>query len=174
MATRKSNHDQFYEMFVDELRDLYSAENQIVEALPKMAQASTTKDLKEAFRAHLSETKNQVRRLEEIFSILGEQPSGEVCKGMQGLIAECEEVINHRHPDFIVDAELINKAQRIEHYEIAAYGTLKTFAHHLNFDQVEDLLDTTLDEESNANELLTSIAEGGWLTTGINAQAVQA
>jgi ferritin-like metal-binding protein YciE len=171
MKNHSDNHKRFFELFVDELRAIYSAEKQIVEGLPKVINAATTKELKEALSKHLKETKNQVHRLEQIFSELGESPQGEFCEGLKGLLIECNEIIDRNDVDFVRDAALIGAAQKIEHYEIATYGTLKTFAKHLELANVEKLLQETLDEEGNANKTLTKIAEGSWISSGINAHA---
>lgn len=162
----------FYELFLQQLRDLYSAENQMVAALPKMEAAATTEDLKEAFSNHLEETKDQVKRLKTIFSKLKEDPSGENCVAMEGLIQEGQECINENFPAIVKDAALISIAQKIEHYEIAGYGTAKTFAKHLDYKEIVDLLKETLAEEGAADKKLTSIAEGGFFSSGINALAL--
>ncbi|HEY0416605.1 MAG TPA: ferritin-like domain-containing protein [Gaiellaceae bacterium] len=159
------------DLFVEQLQDLYSAENQLVEALPKMASASSHEELRDAFEQHLAETREHVQRLEQIFSELGVAPGGETCKGMQGLIKEGEEVLKMQGEPTVIDAALIAAAQRVEHYEIAGYGTVKTLAGHLDIGQAKDLLDRTLDEESKADALLTKIATGGMFSTGINQEA---
>jgi ferritin-like metal-binding protein YciE len=158
------------QLFEHEISDLYSAENQLVEALPKLAAAATNDELREAFQHHLEETRDHLRRLEEIRGELGIR-STEECKGMRGLIQEGEETVNAGGDPVVKDAALIAAAQRVEHYEIAAYGTARTLADELDLDDAEDLLDQTLDEESNADKLLTKIATGGFLKAGINQQA---
>lgn len=162
---------EFFELFLDELKDIYDSENQIVKALPKMIEAASSQELKEAFEGHLEETKQQVRRLARIFEVLELDGEGESCEAMKGLIKEGEEVINRFPKSAIRDAGLIARAQRIEHYEIAVYGTLKTFAKEFDLDEVRNLLQISLDEEGGANKKLTKIAEGGLFTTGINAKA---
>ena len=154
-----------------QLNDMLSAEEQLVEALPKMAKAASNDELRTAFEEHLAETKDHVNRLQEIFGQLGKSPSGEVCKGMKGLIAEGEEVIKTDGDAAAKDASLIAAAQRVEHYEIAAYGTAKTLAGELELGDAKDLLDQTLDEEAQADKLLTKIATGGMRKSGVNQNA---
>jgi ferritin-like metal-binding protein YciE len=158
------------DVFDHEISDLYDAENQLVVALPKMAAAATHDELREAFEHHLEETRDHVRRLEEIRGQLGLQTSDE-CEGMRGLIEEGDQIVAAQGDAAVKDAALISAAQRVEHYEIAAYGTARTLADELDLDDAKDLLDQTLDEESNADKLLTRIATGGMLRTGINEQA---
>jgi len=157
-------------LFEHEIGDLYSAETQLVDALPKMAQATSNDELRTAFENHLSETRDHVRRLEEIRGQIGSSTTEE-CKGMRGLIQEGEEIVSGSGDPNVKDAALIAAAQRVEHYEIAAYGTARTLADELDLDDAKDLLDQTLDEEGNADKLLTKIATGGMLKTGINQQA---
>jgi ferritin-like metal-binding protein YciE len=154
-----------------QLDDLMSAERQLVVALPKMAQAAFHDELRTAFEEHLVETRGHVDRLQEIFGQLGRSPSGETCKAMQGLIAEGEEVIATDGDRAAKDAALIAAAQRVEHYEIAAYGTARSLADALDHREAKDLLDQTLDEESNADKLLTKVATGGMFKSGINEKA---
>jgi ferritin-like metal-binding protein YciE len=158
------------DLFQHEVSDLYSAENQLVAALPKLAAAATNDELREAFEHHLDETRDHVRRLEEIRGQLGVGTADE-CEGMRGLIEEGDQVIAAGGDPAVRDAALIAAAQRVEHYEIAAYGTARTLADELDLGDAKDLLDQTLDEESNADKLLTKIATGGMLKTGINQQA---
>lgn len=160
-------------LLIEELHDILSAEEQIVEALPKMVKASESSDLKKAFETHLKETKEQIHRLEKIFKFLKIEKKEKLCKGAKGLIQECKEVLkDFKTKSPIRDAALISKAQRIEHYEMSAYGTMRTFAKEMNIDEVADLLQETLDEEGNADKQLTKIAEGGLFTSGINQQAI--
>lgn len=161
----------FHTLFLKELKDMYDAENQLLVALPKAAKAALTTELKEAIQQHDKETKNQVKRLEKIFTMLGEVPRRETCKAMKGLIQEMNDIINSNPKSEVRDAAIIAAAQRIEHYEISSYGTARTFAKQLDYDDAADLLDETLDEESNADKTLTSIAEGGFFTAGINKLA---
>jgi ferritin-like metal-binding protein YciE len=147
------------ELYVDELKDLYSAEKQLVKALPKMAKNATNAELQEAFTQHLEETEGHVERLEQIFEMLGERAGGKKCKGMEGLIEEAKELLQEDAAEEVLDAGLISKAQHVEHYEIAGYGTVRTYARQLGLEDQAELLQQTLEEESNANELLTQIAE---------------
>jgi ferritin-like metal-binding protein YciE len=146
------------ELYISELRDLYSAEMQLTEALPKMAKAASHSQLKEAFTAHLKETRGQIERLETIFANLGISPKGKTCKAMQGLIAEGEEMIKETE-ESARDAGLISAAQRVEHYEIAGYGTVRTYASQLGERDAEKLLQMTLNEEGKADKTLTALAE---------------
>lgn len=152
--------DSLRTLWIEELRDLYSAETQLVKALPKMAKKATNPELKEAFESHLEETRNHVERLEEIFGRLGKKPTGKTCKAMKGLIEEGSEMMQEDGPESVLDAGIISAAQKVEHYEIAGYGTARTFASILGEDEAEDLLQETLDEEGAADEKLTEIAEG--------------
>ncbi len=160
------------ELFVHELRDLYNAEQQLVSALPKMARAATSSDLQSAFTMHLEETRTHVNRLEKIFNSLGTTSVGKECEAMKGLLKEGEEAINARGDSAVKDAALIAAAQRVEHYEIAGYGTARTFADQLGFDDAADLLQDTLDEEGAADKKLTKLAEGTVFSSGINERAV--
>lgn len=146
---------------VHSMQDLYSAENMLLEALPKMANAATYGDLKKAFNMHRDQTEKQVERLEEALSALGEKPDKSVkCKGMEGLIKEGEELLKNKGkiPGDVMDAALIEAAQKVEHYEIATYGTIQTYADMLGEREQSRLLQTTLDEESQTNEQLTKLA----------------
>jgi ferritin-like metal-binding protein YciE len=160
------------DLFEHEIADLYSAENQLVEALPKMAKAATHDKLRSAFEHHLDETRDHVQRLEEIRGSLGSSMT-ETCEGMKGLIAEGEEIVDAKGDSAVKDAALIGAAQRAEHYEIAAYGTARTLADELGLGEAKDLLDQTLDEESNADTLLTKIATGGMMKEGVNQRAAR-
>jgi len=159
--------DTFERLLVHELKDLFSAESQIIEALPKMEEAATSEELKEAFRDHLEETRTHRQRLEEAFALTEFQPGGEHCDGCEGLIEEGQEVIDEIEEGEIRDAALIAAAQRVEHYEIAAYGSAIAFARKLGHDDIADLLAETLEEEKHADSLLTKIAEGS-----VNPEAV--
>jgi ferritin-like metal-binding protein YciE len=160
------------DLFIEELRDLYSAENQLVQALPKMASAAKSDALKTAFQSHLEETRGHVQRLTQIFSELGQSPTGKTCKAMQGLIAEGSEAIEMQGDPDVRDAALIGAAQRVEHYEMAGYGVVRTFAKELGHSQIASTLQKTLDEEGAADKKLTSIAEGGLLRKGVNEKAM--
>jgi ferritin-like metal-binding protein YciE len=146
------------ELYIDELKDLYSAENQLVKALPKMAKASTSDDLRSGFEEHLEQTKTHVQRLETIFEKLGESPKGKKCKGMEGLIAEGAEAIEEYEAE-LLDAALIGAAQRVEHYEMAGYGTVIAFAEELGESDHVSILNETLEEEKETDEKLSDLAE---------------
>ena len=147
------------DLYIDQLKDLYSAENQLVEALPKMAKAATSAQLRMAFEHHLEQTKNHVKRIEQVFQNLNGRPTGKTCKAMQGLVAEGSEAIKEDGPAEVKDAALIAAAQRVEHYEMAGYGTVRTFAQQLGETQAVTLLQQTLNEEGEADKKLTQIAE---------------
>ena len=151
--------DTLQKLYTDELRDLYNAENQLVKALPKMAKAASSEDLKDAFEKHLEQTKGHVKRLEQVFEALGEKPKGKTCRAMKGLIEEGSEILKEEGEESILDAGIIVAAQKVEHYEIASYGSVRTFAHLLGQNEAAELLQSTLDEESETNELLNRMAE---------------
>jgi ferritin-like metal-binding protein YciE len=148
------------DLYLHELKDIYNAEKQILQALPKMAEKATHSELRQAFEDHRRVTEEQVRRLDTIFDDLGQSASGKKCKGMEGLIEEGEEILEEDADPDVRDAALIAAAQRIEHYEIAAYGTVRTYAKQLGFDRHADLLQSTLDEEGETDKQLTQLAEG--------------
>ena len=160
--------DTLEQLYINELRDLYSAENQLLKALPKMAKAASSQELKNAFEKHLDQTKGHVERLEQIFQQLNESPKGKTCHGMKGLIEEGSEILEQDGEESVLDAGIIVAAQKVEHYEIAGYGSVRTFAHLLGQNKAAELLQTTLDEESETNELLTRLAE-----SIINPEAVR-
>ena len=147
------------ELFVDELRDLYNAENQLIRALPKMAKAASSEELRSGFEAHLEQTKGHAQRIEEIFQRLGEKASGKKCKAMEGLIAEGAEVMDEDFVGEVMDAALIGAARRVEHYEIAAYSTIIKFGELLGEDEAVNLLEKTLEEEIKTDEKLVSIVD---------------
>jgi len=149
------------ELLIEELRDIYHAEGQLVKALPKMAKAAKSPQLKQAFQQHLTETEGHVERLQQAFELLGEKERGKPCKGMMGLVEEGKETINQGkdQDQVIADLALIGAAQRVEHYEIAAYGTARAMAEQLRQDKVASLLSQTLEEEEKADLALTNIAE---------------
>jgi ferritin-like metal-binding protein YciE len=151
--------DSLKELFIEELKDLYSAETQLVKALPKMAKAATNSDLKAGFEEHLKQTEGHVGRLEKIMKSLEESPKGKKCKGMEGLIKEGAELIEEDPGDDELDAGLISAAQRVEHYEMAGYGCVATYAKLLGEDQAETLLRQTLDEEKETDKKLTQLAQ---------------
>jgi ferritin-like metal-binding protein YciE len=148
------------ELYIDELRDIYDAENQLTKALPKMAKAATSDELRAGFENHLEQTKGHVQRLEEIFTALGEKPTGKKCKGMQGLVAEGKEIMEEDELEGeALDAGLISAAQRVEHYEIAAYGCVRNYANILGEEDAASLLEETLNEEKETDQKLTELAE---------------
>jgi len=157
------------ELLVDELKDLYSAENQIIKALPKMAKAANSPDLRRAFERHLEETRNHVERLDQIGEQLETKMTGKKCRGMEGLIAEGKEIMTEDLEDNARDAGLIGAAQKVEHYEIAAYGTVRAHAELLGYTKIARLLQQTLNEESATDKKLTQLAE-----SIINVEAVEA
>jgi ferritin-like metal-binding protein YciE len=153
--------DSLQKLFLEELRDVYNAEKQILKALPRMAKAAESPQLQQAFTNHLRETEGQVQRLERVFEELGQSARGKTCKGMQGLLEEGKEVMEKEGEPAVIDAALIASAQRVEHYEIAAYGCLRTYAQLLGYSQAERLLQHTLDEEEAADKKLTALGESG-------------
>ena len=160
------------DVFLEQIEDLYSAETQLVEALPRVAAAASDEKLRAALEEHLEQTRGHVARLTEVFGKIGGQPmSSEKCEGMAGLLREGEHIIGMPGSGPAKDAAIIGAAQRVEHYEIAAYGTARTLAQELGYDEARSILDDTLDEESAADEMLTKIATGGLLRSGVNAEA---
>ena len=156
------------DLFVAQIADLYDAETRLTEALPKMAEAAANPELRRAFAMHLRETEGHVRRLEQIWSLLGKQPDRQTCEAMKGLVEEGDEVISATGDSDVKDAALIAAAQRVEHYEISGYGSARTFAHCIGMEQAAGLLNQTLEEELAANEKLNTIAE-----STVNAQATR-
>jgi ferritin-like metal-binding protein YciE len=165
MADAGTLHDAF----VEELRDTYDAEKQLTKALPKMAKAASSPDLRAAFESHLEETRGHVDRLEQVFESIDESVKGKHCEGIAGIIEEGKSIMEEDFDDSTMDAALIAAGQRAEHYEMAAYGTLVAWARGMGHDDAADLLQETLDEEKAADEKLTSLAEGG-----INQEAADA
>jgi len=147
------------DLFIDELRDLHDAEKQLIKALPKMASAASSSQLRTAFESHLRETEAQATRLERIFEQLGEKPTGQSCDAMKGLIKEGDKLVSNIDESPLRDAGLIGAANRVEHYEMAAYGTARTFAEMLGYNEAAQLLEQTLQEEKQADRKLTEIAE---------------
>jgi ferritin-like metal-binding protein YciE len=156
----------------DQLKDIYNAETQLVKALPRMAKKASSQGLKEAITSHLSETKHQVERLNQIGDSLGIKLTGKRCKAMEGLIEEGGEVLEAEGPGPVIDAALIAAAQRVEHYEISAYGSARALAAHLGHEDVVDLLTETLEEESAADEKLTTISEQEVIPAAASAEEV--
>jgi ferritin-like metal-binding protein YciE len=159
--------DSLQKLYVEELKDLYSAEKQIIQALPKMVKKATHPQLKAAFQEHLEVTQSQLARLDQIFEGLGKSPRGKKCKAMEGLIEEGKETMQEDMDDDVMDAALIAAAQRIEHYELAGYGTVRTYAQLLGEKDAAKLLQQTLDEEGDADKKLTQLAE-----SSINVEAM--
>ena len=151
--------DSLRDLYVDELKDLYNAENQLLKALPKMAKKASAPELKRAFTSHLEQTKGHVARLEQIFKGLDEKPTGKTCKAMKGLVEEGKEIIEEDGNESVLDAALIGAAQRVEHYEMAGYGVVRTFATLLGENAAAKTLQKTLDEEHLADKKLTELAE---------------
>ena len=159
--------DSLRELYVNELKDLYNAETQLVKALPKMAKASSNAELRQGFEEHLRQTSEHVSRLEQIFETLGEKATGKKCLGMEGLVKEGAETMSEDYEDAVKDAAIIGAAQRVEHYEIAGYGTVRAFAELLGENEHVSLLEQTLEEEKETDEKLTQLAEQ------INSQATE-
>ncbi len=147
------------DLFLHDLDDLYDAEKQVLEALPKMADAASSPELKLAFMTHLDETKHQISRLEQCFRRLGREPDGTTCDGMKGIISECDVILDAKGDRDVRDAGLIEWRQKVEHYEMAGYGTVRTFAEHLGHSDVAEILQTTLDEEGQTDQMLTDLAQ---------------
>jgi ferritin-like metal-binding protein YciE len=156
------------DLYVEELRDIYNAEKQLVKALPKMAKAASHDQLRSAFTEHLEQTKGHVERLEQIFDKLGKRAGGKTCKAMQGIVEEGKETMEEDAEPEVMDAALIAAAQRAEHYEIAAYGTVRSYAKLLGDNEAAKLLQSTLDEETQTDKKLTKLAE-----SSINLEAQQ-
>ncbi len=167
MALFSMKLENLQQLYLKELRDLYSAENQITDALPKLIDAAHNSELKNALQDHLNVTQTQIARLEQIFQSLNEKPSGETCSGMKGVIKEGDEMVSAGGDPSTVDAGIISAAQRVEHYEMAGYGTVRTYAKLLGRDQDATLLQQTLDEEEEADQTLTQIAN----TVNVEAKA---
>lgn len=155
------------QLYIEQLRDLYDAENQLVKALPKMAENSNSDELREGFEEHLEQTRGHVERLEQIFEGLGEKPKGEKCKGMEGLVKEGSEILDEDMEEETKDAAIIGAAQKVEHYEISGYGTARTYANLLGEREAAELLEQTLEEEKETDAKLTELAED------INVQAAE-
>jgi ferritin-like metal-binding protein YciE len=167
MALFSMKIDNLQELFTEQLRDLYDSEQQITEALPKLIEKASNPELKSALKEHLDVTGQQITRLEQIFRGMNEKPTGETCKGMKGLIKEGDDVVSKAKDPAVRDASIIASAQKVEHYEIAGYGTVKTYARQLGKPEYASILDQILSEEKEADETLTQIAE----TVNIEAKA---
>lgn len=167
MALFSMDLNSLRDLFIDELRDLYDAETQITEALPKLIEKASYPELKSALEEHLDVTRGQITRLKTIFSGLNEKPEGETCKGMKGVIKEGDDMAGRDGSPSVIDAAIISAAQRVEHYEMAGYGTVRTYAELLGETQYANLLQQTLDEEKEADESLTELAK----TINVQAKA---
>jgi ferritin-like metal-binding protein YciE len=159
------------DVFEEQINDLRSAEEQLIEALPKLAQAASSEELSGAFNEHLAETRQHLERIDDVISSTGIKRTGETCEGMRGLIEEGDETASETGDPMAKDAALIAAAQRVEHYEIAGYGTVVALADHLGLDEAKEMLGQTLEEEAAADKLLTKIATGGMFKTGVNQKA---
>lgn len=166
MAWFSEEFNNLHDLFLQQIRDLYDAEIRLTDALPKMAEAAHNPELQSAFTMHLDETRSHVSRLEQIFNVLGKTAERQTCHGIKGLIREGEDMIDAKGDDAVRDAGLIAAAQRVEHYEMAGYGTVRALAQHLGYSDLASLLQMTLDEEKLADKKLTALAE-----TSINLQA---
>lgn len=165
-------NQSLYDLFVEELADAYSFEQQIVESLPKLIRLASLPELKEAIKTHLEETEEQVTRIKKIFSILHISIEDKTCEAMEGLLKEAEEITENFSKSPTLDAAIIGALQKVEHYEIASYGTLRSFAKHLDLGrEVIDLLQTSLNEEGAADKKLTKIADGSFFSSGVNKEA---
>jgi len=168
-----SNNESLRDLFVDQLKDLYWAETQSVQIWPKIASAATDPGLREALDEHIGKTHRHIERLKTVFGELGLPAEAETCQAMRGLMAEAQDAITGYDDPTVRDAALITAVQRMEHYEMAGYGTVRTFADVLGYDNVVDLLQTTLDEEGSADHKLTDIAVGGFFSKGLNQVAAE-
>ncbi len=160
-----------YDVYVEQLKDMYSAEKQLVDALPKLAEAASTPELQQAFEEHLSVTRGQLNKVQALLDDINENPGNKVCKGMQGLVEEGNEVIKNGGSPVTRDVALILAAQKVEHYEIAGYGGLRAYARVLGFDEAAETLNGILDQEYEADQKLDDIAEGGVLDAGLNEES---
>src|ERR1700730_17416107 len=154
----KMKHNELKDLYIDELRDLYDAENKLVKALPKLAKAANSDKLRSGFEEHLEQTRGHVERLEEIFEALSEKPTGKKCAGMAGLVKEGQEIMDEHFSEEVMNAALISAAQRVEHYEIAAYGCVSTWAQLLGESEAGALLEKTLEEEKETDQKLTELS----------------
>lgn len=164
----QDDRSKLHKLFEEELKDIYWAEKALTKAIPKMIKNATSEELIEALEDHLEETQGHVQRVEQVFELLGKSPQAKKCEAMEGLIKEAEEIMEESDPGVMCDAGIILAAQKVEHYEIATYGTLCTFAKTLGLDEIKDILGDTLEEEKTADETLTGVAE-----SAINVKAAQ-
>ena len=165
--------ESLHELFIEELRDMYDGEKRILKALPKMAKAATAEDLQEAFTSHFEETERQVERLEQVFDVLSERPRGKKCDGIMGILEEGNNAMQELDKGPVLDAALIAGAQKVEHYEIASYGTLAYFAELMGHEQAKELLGETLDEEKAADEKLNEIAKSEVNREALTAESAE-
>lgn len=164
----------FFNLFIEQLEDMYSSETQIIRSLPKLIKAASYGGLKDALAHHLDETREQVHRIDRIFDILNIEPEQITCEAMRGLLQEASEMIRGRASSPVLDAGIIMAAQKVEHYEIASYGCLRSFAKHLDLDdEIIDLIQEILDEEGNANKTLSKMADGSFFSSSINKEAAE-
>ena len=169
----QNQNQDLHKLFIEVLADIYNAEKQVVKALPWLIKLASLPDLKEALTKHWNETENQVRRIEKIYHVLDIRTKDHTCKAMEGLIKEADELTGKLERSATMDAAIISACQKIEHYKIASYGTLRSFAQHLDLDsEIIDLLQDTLDEEGAADKKLTKIADGSFFASGVNKEAV--
>jgi len=166
-------HQAFHDLFIYQLHDIYSAEIQVIEALPNIIAVASNKELREALENHLAETNNHKNQLDEVFNILKESSSGQICEGMKGILQEFQQILNRKDAFAIKDAALIGAIQKCEHYLMACYGILRTYANHLEYEEVKKILQKSLDEEGKSNKKLTNIAEGSFFWSGINSKAMK-
>lgn len=167
-------YNDLYQLFIDELADMHSSERQIIESLPKMIKLASFPELKDALSNHLEETKKQSSRIERIFSLLDMSPEEKTCEAMEGLLKEAEDIVSNKARSPTLDAAIISAAQKVEHYEMASYGTLRSFAKNLDLDsEIIDLIQENLDEEGAADKKLTKIADGSLFSSGINKEAAE-
>jgi ferritin-like metal-binding protein YciE len=163
--------DTLQDLLIDQLQDIYNTKIQIAEALPIIARASSSADLKQALKSHQRTTQGQLSRLYKVFQKLGITPNQHLCEGIKGLIKEGDQIIKREGDPAVKDAAIIASTQRIEHYEISAYGTVRTYARELGYNDIADLLQETMDEEIEIDKQLTSLAKGGFFSPGINEEA---
>ncbi|MEZ4521757.1 MAG: ferritin-like domain-containing protein [Thermomicrobiales bacterium] len=168
-----SQQESLRDLFIDQLKDLYWAETQSIQMWPKIAAAATNEDLREALDEHIGKTHRHVERLKTVFDEIGVPAEAETCQAMRGLMAEAQDAIQDYSDPTVRDAALITAVQRMEHYEMAGYGTVRTYADVLGYDKVVDILQNTLDDEGSADHKLTDLAAGGFFSKGINQMAAK-
>lgn len=171
--TNNQNSTLFYKMFLENLYKIYYAENQILQILPKIMNAISSTELQKTVKIRFEEAKEQKKQLEKIFTELKELPTENKCEGIKGLLRECEHISHHEEPGLVRDADLISALQKVQHYQIATYGALRSFAKHLELDIIREYLQQILDGEWKTDKKLTTLAEGGWFRSGINKEALR-